>query len=118
VDVTASTVNELTADAGGRWLVVTETACYTVDLDGQTIVRYPGAGTGPISADYPVTVADLRRDEQSIPLIQLVRCRVGGSMLLMLNIRQDGILTARMTTVVRSISCLPPVAPDLPQAVD
>lgn len=96
-------VETLPSDATGSWLVTTETSSYLLDLDAQTATRYPGTGTGN---DMDHLVADLRRDADAIPLLG-VTCTVGKLMVLALDLRGDGVLTARLTTAVTRIEPVP-----------
>ena len=94
-------------DAGGQWLVVTESSTYLFDLDGRTATRYPG--TGPAAEeDDDWLVADLRRDGEPISLIGLDRCQVGERLIAVLDIRRDGVVTVREATIVVTISFVNP----------
>ena len=48
---TAETVQELTPDMGGRWLVTTQGSTHIWDLDSWTYERRPGAGRGNFGGD-------------------------------------------------------------------
>ncbi|TQL58967.1 hypothetical protein FB474_0310 [Oryzihumus leptocrescens] len=89
---------KLPAVGAGRWRVRTETASYDLDLDAGTARRAPLPV--PMEDSGWAPVADLRRDEEAIPLIWVLRCRVGESMLLALDLRGDGVITFRATTPV------------------
>lgn len=96
---------------GGRWLVQTETASYLLDLDEGTVRRHPAAGAGAVPGAGPVRVADLRRDGEVIALVDLLTCRVGERMGLLLDLglpapEGDTVLTLRLATFVRSITRL------------
>lgn len=88
----------------GVWVVDTESSRYLLDLDSRTIVRSPKI-TQP-ETDLVPPVAALRLDHDTIALITLIRCRVGGPMILILDVRKDGIRTKRQTTNVTSIQPL------------
>ena len=96
---------KLPAVGAGRWRVLTETASYELDLDAGTARRTPLAVPNDASGWAPV--ADLRRDGEAIPLIWVLRCRVGEPMLLALDVCNDGALTFRLTTPVALIQRLP-----------
>ena len=96
---------KLPAVGAGRWRVRTETASYDLDLDAGTAQRTPLAL--PIDDSGWAPVADLRRDGEAIPLIGVLRCRVGEPMLLALDIRNDETVTFRLTTAVVLIRRLP-----------
>jgi len=75
-------------DSGtGRWRVVTQTSAHYLDLGARTVTRIEGAGT-PV-ADARFTVSALRRDGESVPLLELVRCEVGAEMELLIQVRDD-----------------------------
>ena len=99
----ADPTDRLEDAAGGQWLVVTESSTYLFDLDDRTATRHPG--TGPTAeGDGDWLVADLRRDGEPIPLIELDRCQVGERLIAVLDIRHDGAVTVRETTIVVSIN--------------
>lgn len=83
--------------ARGTWLVETMTAAYVLDMDARTVVRRPkDRSTWPI--------AELRRDEQVVPLVKLPWAAMTGWPLQMtIDVRGDGVLTVRNTTPVQSI---------------
>ena len=84
-----------THPTAGRWLLRTETSSYELDLDARTVRRTPGAGAGP-TVDLPAPlVADLRRDNDVVPLIALDRCKVGVPVVMVVDVRGDG-LTANL----------------------
>lgn len=89
----------------GRWEVLTETSRYVLDLDSGTAQRFPGARYGIAPGAGP-DVADLRGDGLSIPLLEVRRAVVGESMILLLQLRDDDVVTVRTTTLVRSIRAL------------
>jgi hypothetical protein len=97
----------LVLPTGGTWQVTTETSTYLLDLDRQHITRMPDAGAGSVPGLGPVAVATLRRDYESIPLLDLISCELGSRMQLLLDIRGDGIATLRTTTIVRELHVLP-----------
>lgn len=88
----------------GVWIVNTKTSRYLVDLDSQIIVRSPDTTRSEPRPGPPV--AALRLDHDSIPLITLVRCRIGSPMIAILDVRKDGIRTRRETTDVTRIQSL------------
>jgi hypothetical protein len=94
-------VDSLSADATGRWEVFTEASAYLLDLDARTATRVPGAGAVWPGDQAPV--AQLRRDHRSVPLLRFTGARVGQPMTLVLDIRGDGVETARHTTYVMLI---------------
>jgi hypothetical protein len=89
----------------GRWRVWTEHSCYLVDLHEGWIERESDAGLGlhPRAASLPPLperASELRRDRVRIPLLEMYRCEVGEPMLMLLQIRDDGVTTLRRTTFV------------------
>ena len=92
----------------GVWLVTTESSRYLLDLDHHWVTRLPGdqahgAGRQAVS---------LRGDGQPLQLVALAACRPGMPMLMLVVIREDGLVTVRRTTPVRAITPLPhPAAP-------
>lgn len=93
----------------GRWIVTTETSGYVVELDGDgtgSLVRHRHAGedVAPSAVDTRAAVAvDLRRDGESIPVLWAQTPVVGERWVVLLDLRGDGILTRRQTTIVRSV---------------
>jgi hypothetical protein len=95
----------------GRWQVTTETSVYLLDLDKNQVTRVPDAGAGPPPGLSPPAIAWLRRDHEPVSLLKLVTCTVGEPMRMLIDIRRDGVITLRMTTVVRHLRELS-VVPD------
>lgn len=90
----------------GRWQITTETALYVVDMDARTCVRVPDAGLGTVDGLSPAVVSAKRLDHQPIPLVSLIRAELGEPLLLVLDLRGDGVKTVRQSTVVRDIRSL------------
>lgn len=90
----------------GRWQVVTETSLYVLDLDAKTAIRVPDAGSGSVD-DVAVLVAALQRDYEAVGLLDLITARVGERLLLLLDVRGDGVPTRRLGTIVRAVRRLP-----------
>lgn len=112
----APLVSDVRAPQRGRWWVHTQTAIHLVDLDRRLATRFPVAsegvdlvidafakGPGEDGEDEPWLVSRLRQDARPIQLIQLRSLSVGESMVLVLDVRGDGVLTVRPTTPVISI---------------
>lgn len=104
----ADPTDRLEDGAGGQWLVVTESSAHLFDLDDRTATRYPGTGAGALD-DRLVPVSDLRLDSEPIPLIELHRCEIGKRLLAVLDVRRDGVITVRDSTIVITISRVNPV---------
>ena len=85
----------------GRWRVTTETAVYDIDLDAAWICRHP-ADEQPRGGQYP-HIATLRSDDTPIPLVAVHQCQLGAPMILVLDLRGDGVLTVRMSTEVLKV---------------
>jgi len=86
-------------DSGhGRWRVVTETSAHYLDLSARTVTRIDGGGT-PMN-DVGLRVSALRRDGETLPLLELVRCEIGCPMTLLVRVRDDRVTGRRTTTVV------------------
>jgi hypothetical protein len=87
----------LTDTSTGLWLVETTSAAYVFDMDARTIVRRPKERSA-----WPI--AELRKDEQVIPLIKLPwSAMVGWPLQMIIDVRGDGVVTVRNTTPVESI---------------
>lgn len=112
----APLVSDVRAPQRGRWWVHTQTAIYRVDLDRRVVTRFPAASDGvdlvvdvfgkghdEVGEDEAWLVSRLRQDTEPIQLLQLRNLAVGESMVLVLDIRADGVLTVRPTTPVTSI---------------
>lgn len=84
----------------GRWWVRTETSAYLLDLGEMFAQRFPGKPAGDVLVSY------LRRDEDKIELIEIMMLELGEPMVLVLNLRGDGVVTIRATTLVQEISPL------------
>lgn len=80
-------------------LITTESSRYLLDEDAETVTRYPGSASE--TANWPI--ADLRLDGEEIKLISFVEPVIGQPMLLLLDVRRDGVVTARYTTPVLSV---------------
>lgn len=93
------TVHELQPSARGTWEVRTQAATYLISLDESTLARYPA----PSSATGFPPPSELRRDATKIPLLALLQCRVGRCLIVLLDIRGDGVETTRISTDVVSI---------------
>jgi hypothetical protein len=77
--------------------VNTENSTYLLDLEEMNVRRIPG--DGPYSGP-------LRRDDETLTLVELpVPPQVGESMVMVLQIRDDGVVTIRRTSPVISIHC-------------
>ncbi len=95
----------------GRWQVTTETSVYLLDLDDRRVTRVPDAGAGPPTGLAMPPMATLRRDHESLPLLELISCAVGQPMSMTIVVRQDGIATLRTTTIVRHLHELTAAGP-------
>ena len=84
----------------GRWAVRTKTSAYVLDLDEMTCARYPGMGVGTDDPDFLVVAR--RKDDVAVPLLALEQLELHESMIMYLDIRQDGVVTMRSTTPVMS----------------
>jgi hypothetical protein len=73
-------------------LVTTKSSAYEIDLAEMTARRIPGEDA-----------SSLRKDEAPIPLLEKPEPVIGQSMVLLLAIRDDGVVTVRRTTPVVSI---------------
>ncbi|MBO0693008.1 MAG: hypothetical protein J2P58_08935 [Acidimicrobiaceae bacterium] len=109
---------KLTDDDTGRWVVTTQTSRYFLDLDTHEVMRHPGGGKErPRGWDGGPSVATLRADGDVVPLRSVAQCRLGESLVLVLDLRGDGVVTIRQSTQVTAIEAVPPPAPrDAPSA--
>lgn len=91
----------------GTWLIQTEMSAYLIDRDAATLQRLPGQGAG-MDPDLPgeAWVESLRKDGESIPLLDVDVCVVGERAILLIDVRGDGVPTSRHTSVVRAITDL------------
>lgn len=90
----------------GKWLLVTESSSYLVDFDEKTVTRSPGKGGGAILLDPPPAVAELRKDGQPIRLIDFGGVEIGKSVVMALDLMDDGFVTPRITTLAHSFTRL------------
>lgn len=113
---TEQNVPTLLPQDGGRWLVTTESSRYIVDLDAGTLTRTPGSDpehhkpdtfrrVGK-SFDRHPSRSQLRKDEQTIDLIQLAPVIVGYPLKALLDIVGNGVVTVRRSTNVVNITSL------------
>lgn len=96
---------------GGRWQVTTESSRYIIDLDANTLTRAPGSGPEhhksdrhPSRAGGRYKQSQLRKDEQQIPLLDMSPVVVGYPLTVLIDIVGNGVVTARRSTPVVSIS--------------
>jgi hypothetical protein len=87
-------------------IVETESAIYALDLVSMRLKRFPR--DSPIVVEnprdgLPAVVASLRKDTEAIPFEILAPLEVGQPAQFMLEIRDDGVKTFRMTTDVLKI---------------
>ena len=89
----------------GVFMVLTETSKYVVNFNESWIRRCAGEGIGPDPAEERAPVlAQLRRDGDTIELLDMRVMEVGQPMVMFLDIRRDGIETLRRTTNVMKIT--------------
>ena len=93
---------ELDDRPGGRWLVETVTAVFVIDLGARTIRRSTQAGRR--SGSY--VAVEMRGDGAELPLIALIRCRIGESMVALVEVL-TGTVTIRLSTPVRRLEAIP-----------
>ncbi len=96
---------QLTDGDVGSWVVTTLTSCYLLDLDAREITRQPGGGNpGPYGWDSgPPEIASLRRDREAVPVHAVAHCHLGEPLVLLLDLRGDGVVTIRRSTQVVAI---------------
>jgi len=84
----------------GIYLVTTASNTrYRIDFDAGTATRYP-------DLEDDSDERQLRRDEEELPLHALTEFTIGYPMVLVLNLRGDGIPTIRTTTPVTAIEII------------
>lgn len=81
-------------------IVTTESGSYIIDLEKETAIRTPRKDVDP----REVYTADLRRDNEEVKIIALKTLQYGEPMVMILDIRQDGVETLRTTTKVQEIT--------------
>lgn len=84
--------------------VHTQTSVHEIDWAARTVTRMVRAD-GPIDETYPT--ATLRRDGDPVPLITLEEPVVGQPLMMVLDVRGDGVATVRTTTPVAAIEHQP-----------
>lgn len=80
------------------------TSTYLLDLHAMTAQRLAGP---PTSIENGWVAADLRGDRQTIPLLAVPTVQVGHPLVLLLDVRGDGIPTVRTSTPVQAITAIP-----------
>lgn len=90
-----------------RIYVYTEASVHIIDPDGLTVRRVPGKGLGLIPPDAEddlgVMVSALRRDHEELILWKMPNPQVGERMDMLVQVRNDNIITARQTTIVTDV---------------
>lgn len=81
-------------------IVTTESGSYVLDLEKETAIRTPRKD---VTAE-DVYAADLRRDNEEVKIISLVTLKIDEPMVMVLDIREDGIETIRTTTNVKEVT--------------
>lgn len=81
-------------------IVTTETGSYIIDLEKETALRTPRKD---VSAE-DAYAADLRRDGEEVRVISVITLKHEEPMVLLLDIREDGIETLRTTTNVQNVT--------------
>ncbi|GAB4001842.1 hypothetical protein [Nocardioides ultimimeridianus] len=85
--------------ATGLWQITTATgSVYLLDLDQRLLTRVP-------------ELRAMRRDHEPLHLHQLIEARVGASGRFLVQVRDDGIATIRLTSAIVAIDQLPPPPP-------
>lgn len=123
VPANAPLVTDDRAPRRGRWWVHTQTAMYLLDLERRKVTRFPDANNELRPEDLleegdDYAVSQLRLDSETIPLVQLMTLALGEPMILVLDIRRDGVLTVRPTTPVRAIVAATATGGDRPEHED
>lgn len=97
----------LTDEMSGSFAVRTESGTlYAIHLDTPREVVRLAEDQRPTPRYAHLSAAELRRDGEAIKLIKIVEMQVGRPGLMLLDVRLDGVLTARGTTCIVSISRL------------
>ncbi|WP_157509701.1 hypothetical protein [Leifsonia sp. Root4] len=88
-------------DATGRYVVTTVSGSrYRFDLDVREVRRDPGSPLAGAPA--------LRRDGESVDLLEIVSCTLGEPLVVLINLAVPGVwLTTRESTAVASIERVP-----------
>lgn len=94
-------MDSLTDDASGCYVVTTESASrYWLDLDRRLLRR--------VSSPVFHALLHLRRDGADVDLVEVVDCRLGHPMVLLINLNVPGVwLTTRESTPVVRIDPVP-----------
>jgi hypothetical protein len=90
----------------GVWKVTTQTSVYVIDLNQMTATRLPGEGMARTDGPPSVSTSGVNLALQPVPLLVFPRLRVGERAILWLDIKRNGLVTSRMTTVVRALEPL------------
>lgn len=95
-------MNSLTDNDTGFYLVTTQSLSqYWLDLDQRLLRRRPRAGSA--------TNLMLRRDGESVDLVEVVNCRVGQPLIVLINLNVPSVwFTTRESTAVIRIEPMPP----------
>jgi hypothetical protein len=81
-------------------IVTTESGSYVLDLEKETAIRSPRKDIDATD----VYAADLRRDNEEVKIISLITLKMDEPMVMVLDIREDGIETLRTTTNVQNVT--------------
>ena len=108
--IPASPVEEVTNLDFGRYVVVTGSlSTYVVEVDAEhsTLVRTPAHGAMPgLQSTAVWESVTMRRDKEFVPLLDIIRLRVGHRAIFRIDVRRDGVETTRTTTPVSAINKL------------
>ena len=96
----------LTNASKGRYIVLTETAEYLLDLNSRTAVRTLRSHQDHVSSDIPAAQVRLEDDGQEFHIASLDPVIVGYPMMIFMTDPNAAMATARRTTTVRDIISL------------
>lgn len=109
VNTLARLKQELRNDDKGTYLVTTATGShYVLDLNARTVSRQMAA-TAPRLDYLQAGFSKLRRDGESVELHMIEHCVIGESAHYWIQVREDHVVTLRMTSPVVRIEELAPI---------
>ena len=83
-------IHALEDDAVGRWRIITRTGTrYLLDLDRRLVRRQPDRSTGS---------APMRADGRNVALLEIVQCRVGLPLVVLIDLKVPGAACTRRIT--------------------
>lgn len=93
----------MTIGRTGRWRVHTEASVHELDLDARVWIRHPRTNATPVTGTGPLAINVFESDGTPVPLTEVLVCRLGHPMLLLVDLAGDGVPSRTRSTIVTCI---------------